>query len=255
MEKSHKKISTFANYSFLVSGILVIFLIYFLISYFGNEFVFPSISSIFLEFGKFFYSYKEATYLLFSFLRVILSVIISFVISLFLTFLFVLYKPLLNFFKPILYIFKVAPLAAITMFLFISAPTYLVPFIVSSMILIPLFLEANITSISNINKDILDDLALLEANVFVKFFKVFLPMIFPYIIMSLLQGFGLCFKIVVMSEYLILQDNSLGILISTYKDSLNTAGLLACILIIVFYVVVIDLVIYLAKKLFNKKIV
>ena len=250
MEKSHKKTSTFANYSFLVSGILVILLIYFLISYFGNEFVFPSISSIFLEFGKFFYSYKETTYLLFSFLRVILSVIISFVISLFLTFLFVLYKPLLNFFKPILYIFKVAPLAAITMFLFISAPTYLVPFIVSSMILIPLFLEGNITSISNINKDILDDLALLEVNVFVKFFKVFLPMIFPYIIMSLLQGFGLCFKIVVMSEYLILQDNSLGILISTYKDSLNTAGLLACILIIVFYVVVIDLVIYLVKKLF-----
>lgn len=253
MEKSHKKISTLANYSFLVSGILVILLIYFLISYFGNEFVFPSISSIFLEFGKFFYSYKEATYLLFSFLRVILSVIISFAISLFLTFLFVLYKPLLNFFKPILYIFKVAPLAAITMFLFISAPTYLVPFIVSSMILIPLFLESNITSISNINKDILDDLALLEVNVFVKFFKVFLPMIFPYIIMSLLQGFGLCFKIVVMSEYLILQDNSLGILISTYKDSLNTAGLLACILIIVFYVVVIDFVIYLAKKLFNIK--
>lgn len=255
MEKSHKKISTLANYSFLVSGILVILLIYFLISYFGNEFVFPSISSIFFEFGKFFYSYKEATYLLFSFLRVILSVIISFIISLFLTFLFVLYKPLLNFFKPILYIFKVAPLAAITMFLFISAPTYLVPFIVSSMILIPLFLESNITSISNINKDILDDLALLEANVFVKFFKVFLPMIFPYIIMSLLQGFGLCFKIVVMSEYLILQDNSLGILISTYKDSLNTAGLLACILIIVFYVVIIELVIYLVKKLFNKKIV
>lgn len=255
MEKSHKKISTLANYSFLVSGILVILLIYFLISYFGNEFVFPSISSIFLEFGKFFYSYKEVTYLLFSFLRVILSVIISFVISLFLTFLFVLYKPLLNFFKPILYIFKVAPLAAITMFLFISAPTYLVPFVVSSMILIPLFLESNITSISNINKDILDDLALLEANVFVKFFKVFLPMIFPYIIMSLLQGFGLCFKIVVMSEYLILQDNSLGILISTYKDSLNTAGLLACILIIVFYVVIIELVIYLVKKLFNKKIV
>lgn len=255
MEKSHKKISTLANYSFLVSGILVILLIYFLISYFGNEFVFPSISSIFFEFGKFFYSYKEVTYLLFSFLRVILSVIISFIISLFLTFLFVLYKPLLNFFKPILYIFKVAPLAAITMFLFISAPTYLVPFIVSSMILIPLFLESNITSISNINKDILDDLALLEANVFVKFFKVFLPMIFPYIIMSLLQGFGLCFKIVVMSEYLILQDNSLGILISTYKDSLNTAGLLACILIIVFYVVIIELVICLVKKLFNKKIV
>lgn len=253
MEKSHKKISTLANNSFLVSGILVILLIYFLISYFGNEFVFPSISSIFLEFGKFFYSYKEATYLLFSFLRVILSVIISFIISLVLTFLFVLYKPLLNFFKPILYIFKVAPLAAITIFLFISAPTYLVPYIVSSMILIPLFLESNITAISNINKDILDDLSLLEVNIFIKFFKIFIPIIFPYIIMSLIQGFGLCFKIVVMSEYLVLQENSLGILIATYKDSLNTAGLLGSILIIVFYVAIFDSLVYFLKKMLVKK--
>lgn len=253
MEKNHKKISILANYSFLISGIIAILLIYFLVSYFGNQFVFPQLSEIFFEFGKFFYSYKEASYLIFSFLRVIISISISFIISLFLTFVFVLYKPLLNFFKPILYIFKVAPLAAITMFLYISIPTYIIPFVVSAMILIPLFLESNITAITNINKDILDDLALLEANVFIKFFKVFLPIIFPYIIMSLLQGFGLCFKIVVMSEYLVLQKNSLGILIATYKDSLNTAGLLGCILIIVFYVVIFEIIIFLIKKYFNKK--
>ena len=148
----------------------------------------------------------------------------------------------------ILYIFKVAPLAAITLYLFLILPSNGVNYVVTCMLLIPLFLEANINGINNINKDILDDLELNKANIFIKFFKIFIPMIFPYIIMSLFQGIGLAFKTTVMCEYLVLQENSLGFLIKIYKDSLNTSDLIGSILIIVFYVVIFELIIKIFKK-------
>ena len=255
MVKIQKKISTYSPYLFGISGILVVILIYFLITIFqNNEFVYPSLSSVFVSFGGFFYDLNKFVPLAYSFFRVLISVVISFIISLFLTFIFVLYKPLLNLFTPILYIFKVAPLAAITLYLFLILPSNGVNYVVTCMLLIPLFLEANINGINNINKDILDDLELNKANIFIKFFKIFIPMIFPYIIMSLFQGIGLAFKTTVMCEYLVLQENSLGFLIKIYKDSLNTSDLIGSILIIVFYVVIFELIIKIFKKyLFTKE--
>ena len=249
MVKIQKKISTYSPYLFGISGILVVILIYFFITIFqNNEFVYPGLSSIFVSFGEFFYDLSKFVPLAYSFFRVLISVVISFIISLFLTFIFVLYKPLLNLFTPILYIFKVAPLAAITLYLFLILPSNGVNYVVTCMLLIPLFLEANINGINNINKDILDDLELNKANIFIKFFKIFIPMIFPYIIMSLFQGIGLAFKTTVMCEYLVLQENSLGFLIKIYKDSLNTSDLIGSILIIVFYVVIFELIIKIFKK-------
>jgi NitT/TauT family transport system permease protein len=256
--QNRQKNSIFINYFLFSLGIAVFFVIYFAISYSKKDssmaFVFPGWGEIFSSIGSILTNKTSLISLGWSFLRIIVMIITSFVLSNLISFIYVCYKPSINFLKPFIFFIKTAPIAAISIYLWLSVGSEGAPYIVGGMVIFPLMLEADLTSIDNIDKNILDELKISGANKFEQFIKIYLPITAPYQVMSILQGFGLGFKVGIMSEYLVYTKNSVGSLLHNYFDNFQVAYLLGMVFIVVVIVLIIDGIMQLYKKHLEKSL-
>lgn len=241
------------DYLYLITGTALIFLIYYIISATANDnFVFPSFSLIFKSFGEMLSTGTLYVNIGYSFLRIVLSLLMSLFLSLIFSFLYIVFRPSYILIKPLIFIMKVSPLAIISLYLWMQAGAIGTTYIVSFMVMFPLMIEANIAAIDNIGKSIIDELRLNSASIFTKFFKVYIPMISPFIIMSILQCFGLGFKVVVMTEYLCLTPNSIGRYLYDLKLAFDNSGMLSLLIIIILIVAIFEVLIHLLKKYMTK---
>lgn len=174
------------NISFFIAGIFLIFIVYLICQASFNEVLFPGIGEIAIKFGDFFHG-KGILSVGYTILRLIASLAISFVISMLITFLYYIFKPTKNFFKPLLFLLKVTPIIAIV--LYVQAITARnaesAPYIVTTMMMVPLMTEAYTSGIDNIDKGIIDSLRLENPNKIYQFFKIIIPVIGPNIILCL----------------------------------------------------------------------
>jgi len=79
-------------------------------------------------------------------------------------------------------------------------------------------------------------------------FKVYIPMIRPFIFMGLIQSMGLGIKVMVMAELISQTRYSIGNQIYLQKINLNMASLFAWTFVLVIIVVIIELFINHIKK-------
>ena len=235
-----------------VSSVLFLMLLWQLLSFsMGNDqqILFPGLGKIFIEIGNIFKT-GDILKVFVTLGRTLLLICISFIVCLLLGLLYVVFPQSYYFLKPIVNILKAAPFIIISVYIyyiFFGTKTDASVYILGFFVVFPLMYEGFIQAIDNINCDIKDDLSLLQISTFKKFLKVYIPLIVPSIVLTLLQGFGLGIKIVVMGEYIFDIDKSTGQAIK-YSNIVEQAPLLAWLIIIVIAVCLIDLIILLINK-------
>lgn len=252
--KYQAKSFIYNKYIYFITGIIVLVLIYlFLRISLQNDILFPS----FLEIGESFISFFSIKGMLnigYSVFRVILSLTISFIISILISFLYFIFKPSINFFKPFLYILKVSPIIAIVLYIqVLTAGSYLAPYIVTTMVMVPIMVEANISAIDNMSNEVLLSLKLENNGKLHKFLKIIIPNLFPFIIMSFLQSISLGIKIVIMVEYFCYLPYGIGTILNSYMLTINIAGIISVIILACILSAIFELLIHLYRRKYLKK--
>ena len=165
---------------------------------------------------------------------------------------YVLKKDLIGFFTPILSFIHVVPTIGISLYLYFFLDKSIIPFILVIMVTVPIMVEGLITAYDNIDKGITDVLKLEQISFFKKLFKIYLPIMTPYILMILLQSFSLGLKAMVMGEYLCMSPKSLGYLIYEAQNALITENMIAILVILFIISIVCEIIIKILQARINK---
>ena len=238
-----------SGYFFL--GVLIIVAVYqiFAISR-QDEIVYPNIIKIFKQVGIIFTSIDAYLRILKTILRVLLIILLSVVLSSILGLAYYKFPSISYFFYPLINILKASPFAIIAIYLFLAIGNKNAPYVMCFFVIFPIVLEGFLTSIDRVDKSIKDDLQLLNIPLARKFFSGFIPICMPYIVMSVLQSFGLGIKTMIMAEYLCNIEGSIGEVVYNIKYTMDFDVLLAWLVVIVVFVCIIDAIIrYISKKL------
>jgi len=238
-----------SKYIFSLTTIIVLIFVWILLSNnANNSYAFPSLSVIGKSLVRLLVDYRLVV--LKTIVKILISVSVGVVISLVIVTIYIFKKDLIGFFTPILEFLHVVPIIGISLYLFLIFDNLSIPpYVITIMVVIPIIVNALITAYDNIDKAIEDALKLEQISFQHKLFKVYIPLILPYFLMSLLQSFSLGVKAMVMGEYICYVNGSLGALM--YNSKLEDNGLLIAILLVLFIISIISEVII---KFFENKI-
>lgn len=191
-----------------------------------------------------------------TFLRILISFLISFIVGLILGVLAGNFYRFEIIMKPIMSFFRSIPTAAIVLVLIVLFKPYWTPIIVTCLVMTPLFYEAFLTGIKNINSNIKDEMKMDGSSIFNSLFKIHIPIIYPYVLLAIVQSFGLGMKVSIMAEILggSNEISGLGRLIQAEYMDANAKNVLAYSLIAILIVVIIDFILMFVKKRLSKRI-
>ena len=141
------RISTLKKTLYACITILLLIGIWEIYAFIRNEpAIFPHLSMITKSFVGLF-NLKNLKTLGITLLRITISVTISFVVSLLIGLLYIWKKDTVYFFKPIISIMKTIPLAVISVFLWIIFNGGVAPYIITTLVIVPISVEGVIASI------------------------------------------------------------------------------------------------------------
>lgn len=236
--------STTKKYLLSALSVFVIFLAWQVLSIVkDNEFVFPNVGIILQRAFQLIIDPKQLGYLFSTLTRVFIVLGISLILSFLIVFIYLLAPTSISFLNPIINILKAAPFAIISVYIFVAFDRDFAPYLISFFVIFPICLEGLIIATDNVDRNIKDELALLDISSIKKYTKVYLPICTPYIVMSILQSFGLGFKSMIMAEYICQIENSMGGVIVDAKYALDFTYVLAWLVIIVIIVCIIEFII------------
>ena len=221
-----------------------------------NGMIFPSPVLTFKEF--FILLGESTTYknLGFTFLRMLMGFVLSFVGALILGILAGNHPHLYQFLKPLMTVIKSIP-TVVLLFLFIvliapkNAPIFLV-FVVC----FPILYEGVAGGIRNVDQEMIDSAKVDGANYFRTTTRIKLPLAVPYIIVGLVSSFALSFKIEIMAEVITgTTTNGLGAAISFLKkdDPTNMPIIFAYSLFAIILMLLVSLLEEVIKQILKKK--
>lgn len=241
--------------SHIISGTLgaaSLFVIWVLISSLQeNNFIFPSVGEIFKSLIN---SLSEPLFwssFLYTIIRIFIVLLASLFLSIFLSFIYVWKKTFFTYFRPLIFLMKATPLAIISVYLWISLGADSAPYLITFLMIFPVSIEGFITALDQISSKYENMIKLENRSIFTKYFRLYLPMIFPFIIMTILQTFGMSLKVMIMGEYICQTKKSIGVLIYNSFSFLEMDVLISVIISVVIIVVIWELFI---KKIEKKYI-
>lgn len=246
------RISTLKKLLYSFITIILLIIVWELYSTYRNEpSIFPHTIQIIKSFLKLF-NLDNLKTLGMTLLRITISVFVAFIVSLIVGLLYIWKKDTIYFFKPIISMMKTIPLAIISIFLWLIFNGSIAPYIITTLIIIPLSIEGVITSIDGIDKVLIEDLKMINTNMFKSLIYVYIPLIKDYLLMVFLQIFGLGLKVMVMGEYICQTKNSVGKILSVVKSGVGyedaMSELVAWGILLVLIVVIIEILIKLIVK-------
>ena len=241
--------NNYINLIIYISGIILLLVIWSIISAVKDSFLFPNLIEISKSLTNILSETDTYKMLFITVGRIIISLGISYAISLIILMIYYFYKPSINLFRPALTIMKSMPLIIITLFIWLIMPVYNGIYVVCIFMTLPLILESLVSGIDTIDSEITDYLKLdtnksIKSLIFIQF-----PLIKNNFMLSLFQTLGLSFKVMIMSEYIFNIKNSIGKDLSSIKANLEVNYLLAWAIIIIILVSIIE---FILKKLRNK---
>ena len=243
--------STIKKYSLGIISILSIFLLWQIIVVIKDDsFIFPSIFEILKSSFNIITSKTDLLILSNTLFKLIIVIVISLLLSCAVAFIYIILPSSIYFFRPIINILKAAPFAVISIYIFYAfyEAKEIAPGIVTFLVVLPLSFEGLIGAIDNIDRNLTDDLKMLEINTFKKFIYVYIPICVPFIVTTLLQSFGLGLKVMIMSEFMSQVDGTVGGALFNIKYNYDYAYLLGWLVIIITIVSIIDMLIRIISK-------
>ena len=234
--------------TFATSSILLLLLFWIILTnIYNNSLIFPSIGQIFTSMKEILSSISSLKAIGMTILRSIIAVAICLVICLLITSLYVAYPLSVNFFKPLIRIMRSVPLAILSIFIFILIGSKKGPYVITILMTLPVVFEGLILGVNEIP----DELKMLNVKTSQKIIDIYIPMMKPYIIMSIVQALGMSFKVLIMGEYICQTKNSIGKELYNIKIDLDMASLLAYGILIVIIVFVLEIVVNKLKEKLN----
>ena len=237
------------NKIFYILGIIFIFIFWHILSILSNnDFIVPRISLTFKALGNILID--SSTYLILgsTLLRLILSICVCFFLGVSLAILSYISNKFESFFKPIIVLLKTLPVATVIIMLLVIIGRSYSPYFIISVVVLPIIYEGTLLGFESIDNDIKDEIKILSSNNVNVFFSVYLPLVFPNILTSLIQSFGLGLKVLIMAEFIAETNNSIGEIIRFYKNNAETEYVFAWSIILVLFVLVVDTAINITKK-------
>ncbi len=226
------------GYIYSTSCIFLLILTWIIISTItNNDLIFPSFVKIIKAIGDILTKMVSLKYILYDFIRIIYSVTISFLVSIVVVFVYIKFRHSYSFLKPLLVFLKTIPVVAVSIFIWLLVGGGQVPIITTILVIVPVIIQALVSAIDNMDRNLVDELRMVNNNHLVSFFQVYLPYLLPYLVMSFFQTFGLGLKVMVTSEYLSQINNSIGKALYNAQSAIQIDVILAWSVIIVCIVV------------------
>ena len=236
---------------FFVSGIVFIFLIWFIWTIIDDNIFFPRIDEVIIDMGKLLIDGKNLLIILYTFLKVIGLISLSFFVSFVLAIISYKLQSFRLFISPTIAIMRSTPVASVILILILLVGTKYAPLFISLLVIIPIAYENIYVAFKNIDEELIDETRLVS-NIDLKIvFTVFIPVSMDYLISSLLTCFGLALKVLVMSEVLTQGNMTIGGNIQLAKATIDITRVFSWSIILVIIVLIVEVFI---KKI-EKKIV
>lgn len=243
--------STIKKYSLGIISIVSIFLLWQVIVIIKNDaFIFPGVLEILKSSFKIITNKSDLIVLSNTLFKLIIVIVISLLLAGVVAFIYIIFPSSIYFFRPIINVLKAAPFAVISIYIFYAfyQTKEIAPGIVTFLVVLPLSFEGLIGAIDNIDKNLIDDMKMLEISTFKKFIYVYIPICVPFIVTTLLQSFGLGLKVMIMSEFMSQVDKTIGGALFNIKYNYDYAYLLGWLVIIITIVSIIDMLIRIISK-------
>ena len=245
------------NYILFTLGILFVFGLWFLfsLSIGQNNLYFPNPIETFKEVGVLLqkkYIYQSMGWTL---LRTLIGFLISFASAMVLGLLAGNIKPIRIFLKPLITVLKSIPTAALVFLFLVMSGSRYAPIYIVFLLSFPILYESFVGGIDSISSDINDALKIDSDRKLYGLFKVKIPLAFPYVIVGLASSFALSLKTEVMAEIITGgTDEGLGCAIQMFRnnDPTNLTPVFAIAFIIIVFVLIVDLIGLIIKRIFEK---
>ena len=245
-----KNSTTKSNKIFLILGVVFIFLLWELLSLISqNDFIVPSISNTMKALGEILTKSDTYNILFSTILRLFTSITICFILALTLAVFSNINERVKYFLKPLISLLKTLPVATIIIMLLVMIGRSIAPYFIVGLVVLPLIYESVLNALETIDKDIIDEVKMVSSGKdFTVLKRIYLPLITPYLLTSLIQAFGLGLKVLVMAEFIAETKNSIGEVIRFYKNEALTEYVFAWTIILVLFILLIDLLLHYIKK-------
>ncbi len=242
-----KKFTTKINY-WLLGGILFILLLWGLTSYLiDNSIVIPKISEVIKALTSLFESKQTYIVIFNTISRLIITICISFAIALVLSVLAVSIKVVKEFLKPIMTLMRTIPVAAIIIILLMIFGNIKSPYIITSLVVLPIMYEGILVSFENIDQGIIDEVKMLSKLNFRIAKDIYIPIVTPQILSTLVATIGLGLKVMVMSEFIAQPNNTIGYMMLQEKNFLEMDYVFAWTIILIIFVLLVEELLKLIK--------
>ena len=214
----------------------------------NEPFLYPSIITVLKSFISLF-NQNNIIIMLSTFVRIVLSACITFIISLIIGYIYSWRKESYYFIKPVMNLMKSTPVIIISIFLFLLFNSSVSAFIITMLVTMPITTQSILTSIDSSDASIQDDIKMNNVHQLKAWFIVYMPLIKKHLLMSFFQTFGLGLKVMIMGEYICYTKNSIGQELSQIKSSFEIGNLLAWGILIVLIVTISEkLINYIVKE-------
>lgn len=231
-------------------GIIFILLLWTILSLIYDNLFIPSILDVIKDIIKLFSTFEPIKLILLTILKLFLTILFGYCISLFLGILSYKFIRFRNFIAPIITMIRSVPVASSIIILILIIGTKFTPIIITLFVIIPIAYEAIYVSLCNCDKDIIEETKLVSNINLNIIFKVIIPMSSTYLIANLLSCVGLGLKVLVMGELVAQGSNTIGGSIQLARTTLETVRVFSWTIILLILVLIIEgLINYTKSKL------
>ena len=249
MVKNQMKHSTTKHYSFYILGILSIILVWVLLSHIINsDIILPTPINVLkslVELLK-----NKTTYLAIglTLLKLLIVIVIGVVVAFILSFLAYQFKWFSSYISPLIVMFRTIPVASISIILLMIIGNKNAPYYICLLVIVPILYEGFLSSLKGITKEIIEETKMLSSTSIYVISKVYIPIISPYMVSSIISSFGLGLKVMVMAEYISQTPNTIGYLLNQEKSFLEIDNVFAWTIILIIFMLIIEVILKAVQK-------
>ncbi|MBP5301331.1 MAG: ABC transporter permease subunit [Bacilli bacterium] len=242
---------------FSVFSIIFIYFLWFLISlFYNNDYLFPSPHEVIIKI--LFYLKNTDIYIAIknTFYHIFISFSISFLSGLFFGIIAGFSENFNFFIRPIIALIKIFPTIVFVLLFLVIIPNEYIIIAISFLIMFPIFFESIYAGIKNIDNEVISELKLDGAYFNDAIFRIYIPIIYPYILLGVYQSLNLSFKLAIMAEIIVGINNKylcVGKMIHAEYMFANISNVLALSFIVVFIIFFINFLFFLINIFYKFK--
>ncbi len=232
----------------IASPILTIVIFWYVLFLSVNEpLIVPSFQDVFRAFINILNG-ENLIIVLNSLFRLIISFIISALLGISLGFISAKSSYFEHWHRPLVTILRVIPVLSIIVILYIIVGSMIAPYIITFLMIFPLFYQATLESVKTIDPALIDVLRMNEMHLKESIRYVYIPSLLGPLSLTLCQSLGLGIKVLVMSEYLMQVKHSIGNEIFVARINLDYSTVFAWTIILIFIALLFETLHYYLKK-------